>query len=102
MTVNVSVSKIKGLTVYLNVLEDFNDLYTEVRLVVDLNDKNEFDFDVVKRTINTCRLFNETTYEPVIQVLYKEYLKNGNFPTQCPIKKVIFSGFLTITNNNDI
>lgn len=90
MFVNASVSRIKGLTVYLNLLEDLNELYTEVSLVVDLNDKNEYDFDVVRRTINTCRLFKDATYEPVVQYLYKLFLNSGNFPTACPIKKVIF------------
>lgn len=85
---NASVSRIKGLTIYLDVLEEFNEIYTEVSLVVDLNDKNEYDFDVVRRTINTCRLFKEPTYEPVVQYLYKLFLNSGNFPTECPIKKV--------------
>ncbi len=88
MLLNVSVSKLKGLTVYLNLVEDFNELYTDVSLLVDINDKNDYDFDVVKRTINTCRLFKEPTYEPVIQYLYKLFLSSGNFPTDCPIRKV--------------
>lgn len=87
---NVTIDRIKGLTVYLNLLEEFNELYTDVSLVVDLNNKNEYDFDVVRRTINTCRLFKEPTYEPVVQFLYKLFLGNGNFPTKCPIKKVGF------------
>lgn len=72
-------------------LEEFNDVYTEVSLVVDLNDKNVYDFDVVRRSIDTCRLFKEPTYEPVIQFLYKQFLNNGNFPTECPIKKVEYN-----------
>lgn len=87
---NASVSKIKGLTIYIDLLEDFNEIYTEVSLVLDLNNKNEYDFDVVRRTIDTCRLFKDPTYEPVIQYLYKLFLNSGNFPTECPIKKVDF------------
>lgn len=88
MFVNATVSKVKGVTIYLDVLQDFNELYTDVSLVVDLNDKNVYDFDVVRRTIDTCKLFKEPTYEPVIQFLYKLFLNSGNFPTECPIKKV--------------
>lgn len=88
MVVNATVDKIKGLTIYLNVVEDLYEIYTDVSLVVDLNDKNDYDFEVVKRTINTCRLFKESSYEPVVQFLYKLFLRSGNFPTECPIKKV--------------
>lgn len=90
MVVNATVSKLKGLTVYLNVFEEFKELLTDVSLVVDLYDTNTYDFDVVRRTINTCQLFNEPTYEPVIQFLYKMFLGSGNFPRVCPIKKVSF------------
>lgn len=88
LLLNASVNVLKGLTIYLNVFEEFDELYTEVSLMVDINDKNDYDFDVVRRTINTCRLFKDPTYEPVIQYLYKLFLARGNFPTDCPIQKV--------------
>lgn len=88
MFVNASASKAKGLSVYVNLVEEFTELFTDVSLVVDLNDNNEYDFDLVRRTIDTCRLFKEPTYEPVIQFLYKLFVDGGNFPTDCPIKKV--------------
>ncbi|XP_037024582.1 uncharacterized protein LOC119066304 [Bradysia coprophila] len=88
--VNATVSKLTGLTVYLNVFEEFAELLTDVSLMVDLNDRNTYDFDVVRRTINTCRLFSEPTYEPVVQFLYKLFLNSGNFPRECPIRKGLY------------
>lgn len=87
---NASVSLAKGLTLYLDVLEELDELYTEVSLVVDLNDKNEYDFDVVRRSFDTCKLFKDPTYEPVVQFLYRMFLEKGFFPSECPIKPVDF------------
>lgn len=88
MQLNISITETGGLNLYVNLKEDLHDLYTSVILAVDLNNHGEYDFDMVKRTVNCCKLFKDHSYEPVVQFLYKIFLDNGHFPTDCPVKKV--------------
>lgn len=47
-----------------------------------------FDMKAVNETIDICRFFREKRYLPVIQLFYKGFSKQGNFPKSCPINKV--------------
>lgn len=85
---NISITESGGLSLYINLKEDLHDIYTTVNLAVNLNTDDEYDLDLVKRTVNCCKLFKDSSYEPVVQILYKLFLENGHFPTDCPVKKV--------------
>lgn len=85
---NISITETGGLNLYINIKKDLHALYTTVNLAVDLSENDEYDFDVVKRTVDCCKLFKDPTYEPVVQFLYKIFLDSGHFPTNCPVKKV--------------
>lgn len=85
---NISITDTGGIGLFINLTEDLHGLYTSVNLAVDLNNQDEYDFVIVKRTVDCCKLFKDPTYEPVIQLLYKFFLDSGHFPTNCPVKKV--------------
>lgn len=85
---NISITESGGLSLYINLKEDLHNIYTTVNLAVNLHTDDEYDFDLVKRTVDCCKLFKDPSYEPVVQFFYKIFLENGHFPTDCPVKKV--------------
>lgn len=44
---------------------------------------------LVNTSANICNLFGRVKSHPILRIILKELLKSSNFPTACPVKKVI-------------
>lgn len=85
---NISISDDGGLSLYINLKEDLPDLYMTINLDMNFDAEKDNDVDVVKRTVNCCQLFNDSSYAKEVQFFYKIFLDHGHFPVKCPVKKV--------------
>lgn len=72
---------------YVDLRRSFQQFYVHMSVDVDL-ENGKFEFKVMNRTIDVCRLFRDRKYAPFVQMLYRSLLPSCNCPSRCPIEKV--------------
>lgn len=80
--------KNSSLNVYLNVKEQFNHSFAHVEIFMESPESGRYDTEVFNRTVDACKLFKDSLYEPLMQLIYAIMLEYGEFPTSCPVKPV--------------
>lgn len=83
-----TVSTGGSLSFYWNVLEDLPlPLYAKAKVMLK-SSSGYYDLEMINRTIEVCKFFNDRKYEPILQVFFKLFIKTSKFPSSCPIRKV--------------
>lgn len=84
--VNSSLTN-RGLSVYVNFLQNFVNPYAKV-LITFLSSSGKYDLELANTTVNACEFFRNRKYFPILQVFYRALTKSSTFPKKCPILKV--------------
>lgn len=87
--VNATTHENGHFSVYLNLKKNVLQPFAKIELYMD-SGNGLCDMKMTNETIDICRFFRDKRYLPVIQVIYRNFVDQGNFPTACPIKKVSF------------
>ncbi|KAJ6632639.1 hypothetical protein Bhyg_17845, partial [Pseudolycoriella hygida] len=45
-----------------------------------------YDDELMNRTIDLCKFYENRLYEPLLQIMYQIILESGDFPKSCPVK----------------
>lgn len=85
--INATVTNVDENSLYVNLKKDLQHPFAQIEFYFD-SGNGLFDLKFINETIDVCRFFRDKKYLPVIQLVYKSYSDQGNFPTSCPIKKV--------------
>lgn len=78
------------MNMYLTVKEQIAHPFTRVEIFMQSPDSNRYDLELINRTIDSCKLFKNSLYEPLMQLIYGIMLEYGDFPRSCPLKVVCF------------
>lgn len=73
---------------YFTVYEQLSHLYGHVEIFLQSADSGRYDVELINRTIDMCKMFENNLYEPLMQLIYGIMLEHGNFPKSCPVKPV--------------
>lgn len=86
--INATLTKSNGVSIYIEIKEDIKRPF--VTLVINMGSgvSGSIDLQYLNETIDMCRFFQNKAYLPVVQILYRALVEEGNYPTSCPIKKV--------------
>lgn len=78
----------EGISLFLNVKKPLQRPFARFEIYVD-SGNGLIDLKYINETIDMCRFFREKTYMPLLQIIYRTIVDQGNYPTSCPIRKVI-------------
>lgn len=87
MDLNATVNN-NSMNMYLTIKEQQEHPFLQIELFMQSPDSGRYDMELVNRTIDECKLFENRSYEPLIQIIYGIILEHGKFARSCPIKSV--------------
>lgn len=73
---------------YFTVYEQLSHPHGLVEIFMQSPDSGRYDVELFNRTIDICKMFENSLYEPLLQLLYGIALEFGYYPKSCPIKPV--------------
>lgn len=72
---------------YVEIRKEIKRPFIRIEMKMGAGD-GPIDLQYLNETVDICRFFRIKSYQPVLQVLYKSTVEQGDYPTSCPIKKV--------------
>lgn len=87
VTINATKIGLEGVTLYLDIKKPIQKPFVRFEANIDSGD-GRIDLNYLNTTIDVCRFYRDRKYFPFVQTLYRTFIKQGNYPTSCPIKKV--------------
>lgn len=93
--INSSISNANSISVFVNVGRTIPSYYTKSLIKIETSD-GIYGLELINKTLDTCKFFDDPTYEPIVQVFYRELTRTGTFPKRCPIEKVWISKFSVV------
>lgn len=85
--VNSTLYSNGSLDVNMEITKPFPEMFVRSEMYLD-SGLGKYELEILNKTINMCRIFQDPRYEPLLQLVYKIILQYGNFPKRCPIQKV--------------
>lgn len=89
VNLNVTINN-NSLNIYFTVKEQIAHLFARLEMFMQSSDSNRYDIELINRTMDSCKFFKDSLYEPLMQLIYGIMLEHGNFPRTCPVKVVCF------------
>lgn len=89
---NSSISTKGAFSLYVNALQDISSLHVKVLIMLGSAGEN-YDLQLLNRTVDACEFLKNRKHEPILQVFYKSVTNGeGVYPKTCPMPKVNWFG----------